>query len=146
MNRLFKSIITLLLIAGMVVAVVFIYKQIQQNNSRSMTTATGNKFYCPMHPTYVSDREGDCPICQMKLVPIEEDKTEHQPADSSQQSDRTTVRISPERQYLIGVKKEKTKNMQITKEIKTFGMVDYIEPNIHNVNLKFSGWVEVADC
>ncbi|MDP2922505.1 MAG: efflux RND transporter periplasmic adaptor subunit [Candidatus Omnitrophota bacterium] len=25
-------------------------------------------YYCPMHPTYVSDRPGDCPICNMKLV------------------------------------------------------------------------------
>ena len=29
------------------------------------------QFHCPMHPTYVSDRPGDCPICGMKLVPIE---------------------------------------------------------------------------
>ena len=26
-------------------------------------------YYCPMHPTYTSDRPGDCPICNMKLVP-----------------------------------------------------------------------------
>ena len=26
-------------------------------------------YHCPMHPTYVSDRPGDCPICGMKLVP-----------------------------------------------------------------------------
>ncbi|MBI3320419.1 MAG: hypothetical protein HYZ89_07545, partial [Candidatus Omnitrophica bacterium] len=25
-------------------------------------------YYCPMHPTYTSDRPGDCPICSMKLV------------------------------------------------------------------------------
>lgn len=25
-------------------------------------------YYCPMHPTYVSNRPGDCPICNMKLV------------------------------------------------------------------------------
>ncbi|HBL16882.1 MAG: hypothetical protein A2X36_01825 [Elusimicrobia bacterium GWA2_69_24] len=25
-----------------------------------------------MHPTYVSDRPGDCPICNMKLIPMEE--------------------------------------------------------------------------
>ena len=25
-------------------------------------------YYCPMHPSYVSDRPGDCPICNMKLV------------------------------------------------------------------------------
>ena len=33
---------------------------------------SGAKLYnCPMHPTYVSDKPGDCPICGMKLVPIE---------------------------------------------------------------------------
>lgn len=29
----------------------------------------GEVYYCPMHPTYLSDRPGDCPICNMKLVP-----------------------------------------------------------------------------
>lgn len=28
----------------------------------------GASYYCPMHPTYTSDRPGDCPICNMKLV------------------------------------------------------------------------------
>lgn len=30
-------------------------------------------YYCPMHPTYVSDRPGTCPICNMDLVlrPVE---------------------------------------------------------------------------
>ena len=25
-------------------------------------------YYCPMHPSYTSDRPGDCPICNMRLV------------------------------------------------------------------------------
>lgn len=25
-------------------------------------------YYCPMHPAYTSDRPGDCPICNMKLI------------------------------------------------------------------------------
>ncbi len=32
----------------------------------------GAKYHCPMHPTYISDRPGDCPICGMRLVPIKE--------------------------------------------------------------------------
>jgi len=29
---------------------------------------TAGEYYCPMHPTYVSDHMGDCPICNMRLV------------------------------------------------------------------------------
>jgi membrane fusion protein, copper/silver efflux system len=28
-------------------------------------------YRCPMHPTYVSDHPGDCPICGMRLVPFD---------------------------------------------------------------------------
>ena len=27
-------------------------------------------YHCPMHPDYVADKPGDCPICGMKLVPL----------------------------------------------------------------------------
>lgn len=29
-------------------------------------------YHCPMHPAYTSDRQGDCPICGMKLVKMEQ--------------------------------------------------------------------------
>ncbi len=31
-------------------------------------------YYCPMHPSYTSDKPGDCPICNMKLVLKEESR------------------------------------------------------------------------
>jgi membrane fusion protein, copper/silver efflux system len=42
--------------------------------SPSDAKTSPQKYHCPMHPTYVSDRPGDCPICNMKLVPIKDDK------------------------------------------------------------------------
>lgn len=32
----------------------------------------GVRYHCPMHPTYVAEKPGDCPICGMRLVPIAE--------------------------------------------------------------------------
>ena len=37
-------------------------------------------YYCPMHPSYTSDRPGDCPICNMKLVKAEASAPSGQPA------------------------------------------------------------------
>jgi Cu(I)/Ag(I) efflux system membrane fusion protein len=34
--------------------------------------AKKQQFICPMHPTIVMDHQGDCPLCGMKLVPMEE--------------------------------------------------------------------------
>ena len=42
------------------------------SSSGNKTNAAETKvlYHCPMHPTYVSDKPGSCPICGMKLVKI----------------------------------------------------------------------------
>lgn len=39
-------------------------------SARRVVKATG--YHCPMHPSYRSDKPGNCPICGMQLVPDEE--------------------------------------------------------------------------
>jgi Cu(I)/Ag(I) efflux system membrane fusion protein len=183
-------------------------------------TAAKTLYTCPMHPTYVSDKPGDCPICGMKLVPLEKDaaasdqpapkkktmykstmnpkeisdkpgkdsmgmdmvpfevdeqpiikkktmyKSTMNPKEISEKpgkdsmgmdmvpfeveetgnapavGGRIAVKISAERQQLIGVKFEAVAVRPIHKLIKAAGRVDYAEPNVALVNLKFDGWVE----
>ena len=57
-------------------------------------------------------------------------------------SGRAAVKISAERQQLIGVKTATVKIQPIHKVVKAVGRVDYAEPNISLVNLKFDGWIE----
>ncbi len=141
-------------------------------------------YNCPMHPTYTSDKPGDCPICGMKLVPVEsQEKPAETPAappakkktmyrstmapnevsdkpgkDSmgmdmvpfeveesgavTEVGGRIQVKISTQRQQLIGIRTAPVRSQSIHKLIKAVGRVDYAEPNISIVNLKFDGWVE----
>ncbi len=46
------------------------------------TSAGAELYQCPMHPTIVQDHPGDCPICGMKLVKVDQAHTPGQPAKS----------------------------------------------------------------
>ena len=54
-------LVALLLVAGLCLAC---------SDSEAETAGT-HKYHCPMHPDYVSDKPGECPICGMRLVPVE---------------------------------------------------------------------------
>ncbi|MGQ9619087.1 MAG: efflux RND transporter periplasmic adaptor subunit [Candidatus Aminicenantia bacterium] len=92
-------------------------------------------YHCPMHPDYISDKPGECPICGMTLVPIEE---EHEKMAMPEEA----VKITPEKQQLIGVKFGRVEYRNIEKVIRTVAKVTYDETRTTYINTKFSGWVE----
>ncbi len=42
----------------------------QKSKNEAQATAQKQIYHCPMHPNYLSDKPGSCPICGMKLVPV----------------------------------------------------------------------------
>ncbi len=78
MNRKFLifGFIGLLIAGG-----IFVVNQTRHSEpgDQSKTPKQKDIYYCPMHPNYTSDKPGDCPICNMKLV-----KKEDSPAMSPQ--------------------------------------------------------------
>lgn len=77
-------------------------------------------YHCPMHPTYTADRKGECPICGMDLVPIEESEDL-----ASSVSGQAAIRINPTRQQLIGMKTGVVEKKSLTKIVRTVGRIAY---------------------
>ncbi len=94
-------------------------------------------YHCPMHPTYTSDRSGQCPICGMNLVPIKEGE-----ANLSTLKGRASLTVDNERRQLIGLRLGKAQKRPFTKTIRAVGRVEASERLLSTVNLKFAGWVE----
>jgi len=90
-----------------------------------------------MMPNEVSDRPGKDSM-GMEMVPFEVEES----GTVIEVGGRIQVKISAERQQLIGIKTAVVKSQPIHKLIKAVGRVDYAEPNISIVNLKFDGWIE----
>ena len=113
------------------------------------------KYYCPMHPTYISDKPGNCPICGMKLVPLGS-QTAAQPAESSyaehsaaqsQASEAVPegyapVTVPADKLQLLGVTTAEVKEMTLDQSLRTTGRIIADETRMHHVHTKFDGYIE----
>ncbi|MCX5683777.1 MAG: efflux RND transporter periplasmic adaptor subunit, partial [Planctomycetota bacterium] len=87
-------------------------------------------YTCGMHPWVVLPEPGDCPICHMKLVPLDPSKFTGQ------------IAISPVMTQNIGVRTAPVTVGPVTRIIRTVGTVEYNENLVWDVNLKVPGWIE----
>src|SRR3989338_6791342 len=62
-----KSAIILIALLFIILGTVTIRQNIFSPDAKK-TASKAVIYYCPMHPTYTSNKSGDCPICNMKLV------------------------------------------------------------------------------
>lgn len=112
-------------------------------------------YHCPMHPTVVSDREGDCPICGMKLVPLEErqkEVSENLDKDSLGtdigsfetygELKKSSITITPQQAKLMNLTYGIVEKKQLLKRLRVPGVIVEDEKRIFKVNTKVDGWIE----
>jgi Cu(I)/Ag(I) efflux system membrane fusion protein/cobalt-zinc-cadmium efflux system membrane fusion protein len=90
-----------------------------------------------MMPNEVSDKPGKDSM-GMDMVPFEVEEG----GPVIEVGGRIRVRISAQRQQLIGIKTALVAAREIHRLIRAVGQVDYAEPSLSYVNLKYDGWVE----
>jgi Cu(I)/Ag(I) efflux system membrane fusion protein/cobalt-zinc-cadmium efflux system membrane fusion protein len=90
-------------------------------------------WYAPMDPTYVRDEPGVSPM-GMALVP--------RYSDEPQRTDRGTIRIDPVQVQNIGLVSVPALRGDLSRQVRTVGILDFDADRITWVNVKFSGWIE----
>lgn len=100
-----------------------------------------SKYHCPMHPTYLSDRPGSCPICGMDLVPIDSDGSAPIGGAAAVEG-RTAIRIAADRREQIGLTTEPVARRTLARTIRAPATVELDETRRTLVSPRVGGWVQ----
>jgi Cu(I)/Ag(I) efflux system membrane fusion protein len=103
------------------------------------------QFYCPMHPSYTSDKPGECPICGMTLDPIPASGTGADHAAMGHEGDvpgLSSVHLTPERIQLIGVRFARVEKRPLGGQLELVGFVAPDEARFKRVQIRAAGWVQ----
>jgi membrane fusion protein, copper/silver efflux system len=134
------------LFAGLLVLAAFSvgsYLMSRRPMSGSTKAQKQERYYCPMHPTYTSDRPGECPICGMTLEPIPAGGVgAGQTATDGDVPGLTSVHISPERIQLIGVRTAIVERRPVGGSLDLVGFVTPDESRLKRVQIRVAGWVQ----
>ena len=113
-----KTAVILLILAGLSGAGFYAWNFFHHVSPSSVSSAKKVLYHCPMHPTYISDRPGNCPICGMTLVLMEDAPEASAPVPGR-------VNMTPQRRQLIGVKTEKAARVGLKKVVRASARVAY---------------------
>ncbi|HVT60715.1 MAG TPA: FixH family protein [Thermoanaerobaculia bacterium] len=87
-------------------------------------------YTCSMHPAVRQKAPGTCPICDMKLIRVRRDEAQS-----------GVVTLDDGRQQEIGLRTGVVVRGPLADRITTVGRVAYDESRLHDVSVKFAGWI-----
>ena len=114
----------------------------KNNESHRIEDDIKNEIWtCSMHPQIRKNEAGDCPICGMDLIPLQEDDS---------QNDAFAIRMSPTAMQLANIQTAKVGKMKPIKTVSLNGKIQaderqiftqltHIEGRIENLKVNFTG-------
>lgn len=96
------------------------------------------KWTCPMHPHYIADEFGACPICGMDLVKLESGDDAPGGAEAAS---REVITVAPEVMQSMGVRLAKAEQTQFGRTIRSYGRVTENERLQSEISSRVEGWV-----
>ena len=97
--------------------------------------ATSARYHCPMHPSIAQDHQGDCPICGMKLVPVEKAPV---PATGPAPTPGTMA-IGGRIQNVLGIAVSPVQRSAGARKLRLLGRVVPDETRLYRLNAGVSG-------
>ncbi len=97
----------------------------------------------PMNPSHTSNQPGFAP-CGMKLEPVYADESASGSATDSAARMPGTVRVSTEKQQLIGVRTAVVERKPLTSKLRLLGKVAVDETRVYRINATVDGWITKA--
>ena len=140
-EHVIKVLMLILIAAGSFLAGSWVTYQ----GGRSKATAERKilHYVDPMNPAFKSDKPGIAP-CGMPLEPVYADQGDSAAggADLRASMPPGTIRISPEKQQLIGVKTATVEKAPWSHTLRVLGRVTPDETRIYRINAAVNGWIE----
>jgi Cu(I)/Ag(I) efflux system membrane fusion protein len=96
-------------------------------------------YYCPMHTDYRSDHPGNCPICNMELVPLRATQPAGSPGEIAGRAETT---IPVDLQKRIGLATALVQKQPFSRMIRAAARVEVDERKLSAVSLRYGGWIE----
>ena len=136
-----KKLLYACLLLALLVVTFFSGYWFSSKNSSDTASSGGRKvlyYVDPMNPGHRYDKPGVAP-CGMALEPVYADGSGHSPDTATMPPGM--VRISPEKQQLIGVKVEPVDKASATHTVRVLGKVAADETRTYRVRAYTDGWV-----
>ena len=139
MKKRYILLIVILIAAGSFLAGSWVTYRV----GRSTVTAERKVLHYvdPMNPAFKSDKPGIAP-CGMPLEPVYADQGDAGGADLRASMPPGTIRISPEKQQLIGVKTATVEKAPWSHTLRVLGRVAPDETRVYRIKAAVSGWIQ----